>query len=94
MSEAILRFEGVSRLFGAFPAVSDVDLDLRRGEILTLLGPSGCGKTTMLRMAIGLERLSAGSVRYLDRIVDWPKQRRFVAPEDRDMGSPASRTWC
>ena len=40
--------------FGAIKAVDDLTLDVRRGEILTLLGPSGCGKTTTLRMIIGL----------------------------------------
>jgi iron(III) transport system ATP-binding protein len=43
-------------------AVRDVDLDVRPGELLTLLGPSGCGKTTMLRMIAGFLEPSAGEV--------------------------------
>ncbi len=82
----ILRFEGVSRRFGPVTAVDSVSFELRRGEVLTLLGPSGCGKTTTLRMAIGLERISAGRVLYRDAVVDSPAERVFVAPEDRDMG--------
>jgi iron(III) transport system ATP-binding protein len=39
----------------AKPAVQNLSLDIRDGEILTLLGPSGCGKTTTLRMVAGLE---------------------------------------
>ncbi|NDA48534.1 MAG: ABC transporter ATP-binding protein, partial [Alphaproteobacteria bacterium] len=41
--DVVLRFEKVSRLFGAFAAVQSIDLALQRGEVLTLLGPSGCG---------------------------------------------------
>jgi iron(III) transport system ATP-binding protein len=82
----VLRFENVSRRFGTHTAVDDVAFELRRGEVLTLLGPSGCGKTTTLRMAIGLERASAGRVHYRDRVVDSPADRIFVSPEQRDMG--------
>ena len=85
-AECVLRFDGVSRLFGTVAAVQDIDLELRRGEILTLLGPSGCGKTTTLRMAIGLERASSGTITYGDRVVDSPAQRVYIAPENRDMG--------
>jgi len=46
-------------------AVSNVDLDLRGGEFVSLLGPSGCGKTTVLRMIAGLAEVSAGKI-------DWP----------------------
>jgi iron(III) transport system ATP-binding protein len=45
-------------------ALDDVDLQVRRGEILVLLGPSGCGKTTLLRCIAGLEEPSAGSVEF------------------------------
>ncbi|MDB5410263.1 MAG: Putrescine transport ATP-binding protein [Rhodospirillales bacterium] len=82
----VLRFENVSRRFGAHTAVDCVGFELRRGEVLTLLGPSGCGKTTTLRIAIGLERAGAGRVHYRDRVVDSPAERIFVAPEQRDMG--------
>jgi ABC-type Fe3+/spermidine/putrescine transport system ATPase subunit len=84
--DAVLRYDDVSRTFGAVRAVDGVSFELRRGEILTLLGPSGCGKTTTLRMAIGLERASAGHIAYEGRIVDAPKERVFVEPEKRGMG--------
>jgi len=63
-----------------------LDLDVRRGEILTLLGPSGCGKTTTLRLVIGLERCSAGEIGYAGRMVDSPQRRIFVPPHKRNMG--------
>ena len=44
---------------GEVAAVRDIDLDVRPGELLTLLGPSGCGKTTTLRMIAGFQAPSA-----------------------------------
>ena len=46
-------------------AVSDISLDIREGEFLTILGPSGCGKTTTLRMIAGFEKCSEGKI-YLE----------------------------
>jgi len=57
-----VRLDGVSKQFGAFVAVDDVDLDVLRGEFFTLLGPSGSGKTTCLRMIAGFERPTSGKV--------------------------------
>ncbi|MGB4828066.1 MAG: ABC transporter ATP-binding protein [Paracoccaceae bacterium] len=63
--EPFLKIEGVSKLFGAFKAVSNVSLTVGKGEIFALLGGSGCGKTTLLRMLAGFEDLSAGRI-FLD----------------------------
>ncbi len=60
-----VRIEAVSKKFGEFPAVDDVSLDIRRGEIFCLLGGSGSGKTTLLRMLAGFETPSAGRI-YID----------------------------
>jgi spermidine/putrescine transport system ATP-binding protein len=74
-----IRFEHVTKHFGATVAVDDLDLRVRRGEFFSLLGPSGCGKTTTLRMVAGFEQPSAGSV-YLDgeHVEDVPPYRRNV----------------
>jgi sulfate/thiosulfate transport system ATP-binding protein len=53
----------VSKQFGTFAALQDVDLSVRRGELLALLGPSGSGKTTLLRIIAGLEWPDLGDVR-------------------------------
>ena len=60
MSALIVR--GVSKSFGAVPVLSDIDLDIGEGEIVSLLGPSGCGKSTLLRIVAGLERADRGKV--------------------------------
>ncbi|MEZ5076372.1 MAG: ABC transporter ATP-binding protein [Solirubrobacterales bacterium] len=58
-----VELRGVTKRFGDFVAVDDIDLDLAQGEFFTLLGPSGCGKTTTLRMIAGFEQPSEGEVR-------------------------------
>ena len=57
-----ISIRGVSKQFGPLEALAPIDLDVERGEIVTLLGPSGCGKTTLLRIVAGLERPSTGTV--------------------------------
>jgi len=74
-----VKFERVSKRFGAHDAVRAVDLDVADGECLVLLGPSGCGKTTLLRLLAGLDAIDSGVVWIGDRDVT------HVAPADRDV---------
>ncbi|BBE73249.1 ABC transporter ATP-binding protein [Oharaeibacter diazotrophicus] len=60
--DAIVTLSGVRKTYGAFTAIENLDLSIRRGEFVTLLGPSGCGKTTTLRLVAGFERPDAGRV--------------------------------
>jgi NitT/TauT family transport system ATP-binding protein len=66
--ETLATFAGVSKTFstqsGDLLAVKDVDLDIRRGEIVTILGPSGCGKSTLLNMLAGIFAPTEGRVTY------------------------------
>ena len=63
--EPFLRIEGVSKFFGTFQAVKNVNLSVSKGEIFALLGGSGCGKTTLLRMLAGFEEPTSGQI-FLD----------------------------
>jgi putative spermidine/putrescine transport system ATP-binding protein len=67
--EIALKFSGVSKAFGQVIALDSFDLELKQGELVTLLGPSGCGKTTALRIAAGFEQPNSGSVFVKDKDV-------------------------
>jgi iron(III) transport system ATP-binding protein len=79
-----LAFDGVTQRFGAVTALSGVTLAVEPGEIVALLGQSGCGKTTLLRLAAGVERPSAGRVLLEGKDVSSPE--RFIEPEHRGVG--------
>ena len=59
---ALVRFERVSKRFGAIAAVDALTLDIAPGEFFALLGPSGCGKTTLLRLLAGFETPDEGRI--------------------------------
>ncbi|HWP60711.1 MAG TPA: ABC transporter ATP-binding protein [Candidatus Acidoferrales bacterium] len=70
----------------AQPAVQDLSLEVRDGEIVTLLGPSGCGKTTTLRMVAGLEVPDRGDIFFGDRPMVVSSRGIFVQPDKRNVG--------
>jgi iron(III) transport system ATP-binding protein len=78
MTDAAIRFTGVTKAFGQVRAVDDVTFDLPQGALVTLLGPSGCGKTTTLRLVAGLELPTAGRIEIEGRDVT-----RLAAAERR-----------
>jgi len=57
-----IKVDGITKTFGGFTAVDQVDLEIFRGELFSLLGASGCGKTTLLRILAGLETPTSGKV--------------------------------
>ncbi|MBU2675752.1 MAG: ATP-binding cassette domain-containing protein, partial [Gammaproteobacteria bacterium] len=57
-----IRIRGISKHFGDFVAVDNVDLDIAKGELFSILGGSGCGKTTLLRMLAGFEVPTSGTI--------------------------------
>lgn len=62
MGESILRLVGITKRFGDAEVLNGIDLEIQKGEFITLLGSSGCGKTTTLRIIAGLEQPDAGQV--------------------------------
>jgi putative spermidine/putrescine transport system ATP-binding protein len=62
LADPYIRFERVTKAFGALTVVDQLDLDIARGEFVCLLGPSGSGKTTLLMMLAGFEAPTAGRV--------------------------------
>jgi len=76
----IIRLEDIVKRFGTLEAVSHVSLDIRDGELFTLLGPSGCGKTTLLRLIGGFHRPDHGEIYFGDRAVS------SLPPYERNIG--------
>ena len=77
----LVTFQGVSKTYdGKTHVVKDLDLEIRKGEFLTLLGPSGSGKTTCLMMLAGFEVPTGGEI-YLG---DWPLSQK--PPHERGIG--------
>ena len=76
---AEIQFQHVAKLFGRNEVVKSLDLVIREGEFFTFVGPSGCGKSTILNMIAGLERPTAGELRF-----DGIKVNE-VSPRDRDV---------
>ena len=74
-----VQLKGVRKDFGAFTAISQINLEINSGELVALLGPSGCGKTTTLRMIAGLETPTLGQILFDDEDVsEVPVQNRNV----------------
>ena len=64
-----IKLEHVTKRWGKFYAVDDLDLVIQDNAFVTLLGPSGCGKTTTLRMIAGLETPTSGRITIGDQVV-------------------------
>ena len=76
--------DDVSMRFGETQVLNKIDLNIVRGEVLSLLGPSGSGKTTLLRIIAGLEEPCGGSVVIDGKVMS--DELTFVAPEKRGIG--------
>ncbi|MEM9250623.1 MAG: ABC transporter ATP-binding protein [Pseudomonadota bacterium] len=75
----LIRFKSVTKRFGDFTAINDIDLDIYPKEFFALLGPSGCGKTTLMRMLAGFETPTEGEITLEGQdIVPVPPNKRAV----------------
>jgi len=74
-----VTYEHVTKKFGDFTALNDLDITIEDKEFLVLVGPSGCGKTTALRCLAGLEEISLGRILIGNQVVN------DVPPKDRDI---------
>ena len=78
-TDSIVRLRGIGKRFGSgMTALDAIDLDIGRGEFLSLLGPSGCGKTTTLRLLSGLETPDEGEITLGGRCLAAPRRGVLV----------------
>ena len=63
-------------------ALEDFSLDIRKGELITIVGPSGCGKTTLLRLIAGLEEPTSGTISSGDKVFTEPGSDRGMVFQD------------
>ncbi len=79
MSREFLNIQGISKNYGDFTALNEINLTINEGEFVCLLGPSGCGKTTLLRIIAGLESPTGGKVNMLGEDITFlhPSKRNF-----------------
>ena len=75
-----LKLSAVEKAYGKVKVLSDIDLEIKTGELVVFVGPSGCGKSTLLRMIAGLERITGGTLE-IDgmRVNDMPPSQRGIA---------------
>jgi ABC-2 type transport system ATP-binding protein len=76
----VIRIEGLTKRYGSFWALRELDLHVRRGEVFGFLGPNGAGKTTTMRMLVGLIRPTSGrlAVAGVDVVADPIRARQIV----------------
>ena len=77
---AFLELKQICKQFGQNKIVTDFNLSIEKGKMVTILGPSGCGKTTILRLIAGLERATSGQILLENNEIGQ------LAPQYRDIG--------
>lgn len=69
MSETILKLNHVTKSYDQNVILSDLSLEVKKGEVVVILGPSGCGKSTLLRCINGLEKIQEGDIFLEDELI-------------------------
>ena len=77
---AEVNLTDVEKAYGEVKVLSDINLDIQKGELVVFVGPSGCGKSTLLRMIAGLEKITGGALSIDGQVVnDMPPAQRGIA---------------
>ncbi len=84
----MIRLNQVNKAFGQKHVVSNLDMEIQKNEILTLLGPNGCGKTTLLNLLSGLIRADSGNIYINGTLVNGSEGNKkiYLTPSQRSVG--------
>ena len=63
--ETILRLNNISKNFGAVSALTDIDLEVKAGEVVALVGDNGAGKSTLIKVLAGVHQQSSGTIEFM-----------------------------
>ena len=85
----VVCFEGISQRFGPVMALTDLNLELKAGQLSALLGPNGAGKTTAIDLMLGLSQPTSGTVRVLGADPREPSTRTAIGAMLQDINVPA-----
>jgi D-xylose transport system ATP-binding protein len=67
--ETILRLNSISKNFGAVSALTDIDLEVKAGEVVALVGDNGAGKSTLIKVLAGVHQQSSGTIEFMGKQV-------------------------
>ena len=81
----MIKVENLNKSFGDLKALHNINLEIHKNEIVSLIGPSGSGKSTLLRCIHGLEQIESGAI-YLDGVLMDPNNKKEYLEQRKKMG--------
>ena len=82
----MIKLEGITKSFGSLQVLKGIDLEINRGEIVSIVGPSGAGKTTLLQIMGTLDEPDAGMVQIDGTVVSRMKEKELSAFRNKNIG--------
>lgn len=82
----MIKLEGITKSFGSLQVLKGIDLEINKGEIVSIVGPSGAGKTTLLQIMGTLDEPDAGTVQIDGTVVSKMKEKELSAFRNKNIG--------
>ena len=82
----MIKLEGITKSFGSLQVLKGIDLEINKGEIVSIVGPSGAGKTTLLQIMGTLDEPDAGVVQFDGTVVSRMKEKELSAFRNNNIG--------
>lgn len=82
----MIKLEGITKSFGSLQVLKGIDLEINKGEIVSIVGPSGAGKTTLLQIMGTLDEPDAGTVQIDETVVSKMKEKELSAFRNKNIG--------